>query len=312
MRNLKIPSGITRTFHKAGFKLKKHSPAILLVAGVTGTVVSAVMACKATLKVNEVIDETKQNVEKINAAVDRGCTEVGEVYDAADGKKELAIVYTQTGVKLAKLYGPAVALGAASLGCILASNNIIHKRNVALAAAYASVDSSFKNYRKRVVDRFGKELDRELKYNLKAKEVEETVVDENGETKVVKKTVQTVDPNSYSSYTFFFDDGCKGWEKDAEHNKFFLMQVQNWANEKLKAQGHLFMNEVLDMLGIPRTKAGNIVGWIYDEKNPVGDNFVDFGIFNAESERARDFVNGRERVILLEFNVDGNIWELMP
>ena len=184
---------------------------------------------------------------------------------------------------------------------------------MALAAAYATVDKSFKDYRKRVVERFGEELDRELKYNIKAKEIEETVVDEKGKEKTVKKTVEVVDPNEYSEFARFFDDGCLGWTKNPETNLFYVKCQQNYANEKLKSQGYLFLNDVYDMFGIPRTKAGQIVGWIYDKDNVDGDNdnFVDFGIFNPKNGKARDFVNGHERVILMDFNVDGNIWDLM-
>ena len=218
----------------------------------------------------------------------------------------------QTGVQFAKLYGPSVLLGLTSIGCILASNNIIHKRNVALSAAYTAIDRSFKGYRSRVIERFGESMDRELRYNIKTQEIKETVVDEEtGKKKTVKSTVSVVDPNTYSDYARFFDEYCAGWTKDAEYNLMFLRQQQNYANELLKSRGHLFLNEVYDMLGIDRTKAGNIVGWVYDEEHPVGDNFVDFGIYVLDNEKARDFVNGRERSILLDFNVDGDILSLM-
>ena len=181
-----------------------------------------------------------------------------------------------------------------------------------MAAAYTAIDTSFKAYRGRVVERFGKELDKELRYNIKAKEVEETVIDEKtGKEKVVNKTIDVVDPNEYSDYARFFDDGCNGWSKDPEFNLMFLKQQQSYANDLLKSRGHLFLNEVYDLLGIQRTKAGNIVGWIYDEKNPVGDNFVDFGIYDINRPKNRDFVNGYERTIILDFNVDGDILSLM-
>ena len=149
------------------------------------------------------------------------------------------------------------------------------------------------------------------KYNIKAKEIEETVVDDKGKEKTVKKTIEVADPNTYSDYARFFDDGCIGWDKDAEYNLMFLKQQQNYANEMLKSKGHLFLNEVYDMLGIPRTKAGQVVGWIYDEKKPVGDNFVDFGMYDINRPKNRDFVNGYERTIILDFNVDGDILSLM-
>lgn len=310
MKNFDIVNSLSRNFNKIGFQLKKHSPEILVVAGVVGTVASAVMACKATTKVNDILEETKTKVNQIHDVLaDESIPE--EKYSEEDSKKDLTIVYVQAGVKLVKLYAPAVALGVLSLTSILASHRILNKRNVALAAAYTTVDRSFKEYRSRVVERFGKELDRELKYNIKAKEIEETVVDSKGKEKTVKKTVQVVDPNEYSEYARFFDDGCEGWTKDADFNLMFLKRQQSYANDLLKSQGYLFLNDVYRMLGIKMTKAGQVVGWIYDEKKPVGDNFVDFGIYDLYNEKARDFVNGRERVILLDFNVDGNILNYM-
>ena len=308
----KLLNNVTRKIHKVGFKFKKHSPEILVVAGVVGVVGSAIMACKATLKVNEVLEEPKKNIEKIHEALEHGATEAGLPYNEEDHKKDLTIAYVQTGVKIAKLYAPAVIVGGLSVTAILSGHNILRKRNIALAAAYTAVDKSFKEYRGRVVERFGEALDKELKYNIKAKEVEEIVVNEDGSESVVKKTVEVMgDPNNNSDYARFFDDGCKGWDDDPEYNLMFLKSVQAQANNILKAEGHLFLNEVYDMLGIPRSKAGQVVGWVYDEKNPVGDNFVDFGIYDLHKEKCRDFVNGYEKTILLDFNVDGNIWDLM-
>ena len=306
-----IVNSATKTFHRVGFQIKKHTPEILLVTGITGVVTSAVMACKATTKVDAIIEESKKSIDMIHEGMEAG--NICDVeYTEEDGKKDLAIVYIQTGVKFAKLYGPSVLLGLTSIGCILASNNIIHKRNVAVSAAYTAIDRSFKGYRSRVIERFGENMDHELRYNIKTQEVKETVVDEEtGKKKTVKSTVSVVDPNTYSDYARFFDEYCAGWTKDAEYNLMFLRQQQNYANELLKTRGHLFLNEVYDMLGIDRTKAGNIVGWVYDEKHPVGDNFVDFGIYVLDNEKARDFVNGRERSILLDFNVDGDILSLM-
>lgn len=304
-----LVNSATRTFNRAGLKLKKHSPEIMVTAGIIGVVASSVMACKATTKASSIVDEMKEEMDKIHKAADMVDE---EIYSEEDLKKDTSIVYIQTGVKFAKLYGPSIALGALSITSILVGHNILRKRNLALAAAYTAIDTSFKAYRGRVVERFGKELDKELRYNIKAKEVEETVIDEKtGKEKVVNKTIDVVDPNEYSDYARFFDDGCNGWSKDPEFNLMFLKQQQSYANDLLKSRGHLFLNEVYDLLGIQRTKAGNIVGWIYDEKNPVGDNFVDFGIYDINRPKNRDFVNGYERTIILDFNVDGDILSLM-
>lgn len=311
MKKLDIMNNLTRTFHRAGLKLQKHSPEILIVAGCVGMVASTVLACKATTKVGHVLDDAKKDISKIHETAEKKALDDGTPYTEEDQKKDLTIRYAKTGVEIAKLYGPAVIVGGLSITGILASHNILHKRNVGLAAAYAAVDSSFKEYRGRVVERFGKELDRELKYNIKAKEVEEIVVDENGEQTVEKKTIQVADISTGSEYARFFDETCTAWVKNAEYNKLFLIQTQNYANDKLREQGHLFLNEVHDMLGMTRTQYGNIVGWVYDEENPIGDNFVDFGIFDIHNETKRHFVNGFERSILLDFNVDGNVLDLL-
>ena len=300
----------SRTFHKVGFELKKHSPAILVGVGIVGVVASTVMACKATTKVKDILDETKHEVEQIHECMENEELITTGQYSEQDGKKDLAIVYTKTGLKFAKLYGPSVALGALSIGSILASHHILNQRNISIAAAYAVVDNNFKDYRKRVVDRFGEKIDKELKYNIKAKQVEVEEVDETtGEVKKKVEVVEVADINAhdYSEHAKCFDAISPYWVKDPEMNLVFLKQTQSWANDKLRAKGHLFLNEVYEMLGFPETKAGAVTGWIYDEKNPVGDNFVDFGLYDIHKRSSRDFVNGYERCVWLDFNIDGVI-----
>ena len=298
---------VSSSFNKMGFQLKKHSPEILVVAGVVGTVVSAVMACKATTKVSEILENSKNVIDSIHDC--QANEAMADQYTPEDAKKDLAIVYIQTGLKLAKLYAPAVAIGTLSIASILASNNILRKRNVALAAAYATVDKTFKEYRNRVIERFGEQVDRELRYNIKAKKIEKTVVREDGKEKKVKETIRVAEIPGCSDYAKFFDSSSNAWEENAEYNLMFLKAEQNYANDRLKARGYLFLNEVYERLGIPPTKAGQIVGWVYDPDNPNhnGDNYVDFGLYNIHKEKTRDFVNGYEEAILLDFNVDGPI-----
>ncbi|MBR5862196.1 MAG: hypothetical protein IKZ08_02605 [Bacteroidales bacterium] len=313
---------ITRGLHRTALTIKKHSPEILAVTGVVGIVASGIMACKATTKLDPVLEETKRNIDAVRNAIEAGKATVQDPetkelvqveYTPEDGNKDLTIYYAKGAAELAKLYGPAIIVGVVSIGCMLGSNHILHKRNVALAAAYKAVDKGFKEYRGRVIERFGEALDKELKYGIKSQEVTEEVVnEETGEVTTVTKTVEVYDPNNYSPYSVVFDDGNKGWDKDPNVTKCFLIHTQNYANDLLKRRGHLFLNEVYDMLGVKRTKMGNIVGWIYNEEEPIGDNFVDFGIFNTCNPKVREFLNGDERVIILDFNVDGNVLEYMP
>ena len=290
-------------------QVQKHSPEILMGVGVVGVVTSTVMACKATMKLNDILEESKETRDKIKEVENNPKYE--DKYSPEDAKKDLAINYVQTGMKVAKLYAPAVLLGGASLGCLLASNDILRKRNAALSAAYMTVDKSFKEYRNRVTERFGEEVEKEIRYGIKAEQLETTVVDEDGNETIVTDTVKTMDPTLYSDYARFFDAASPCWQNDPEYNLMFLKAQQQYANDLLRAKGRLFLNDVYDMLGIEKTKAGQVVGWVYDRENPNGDNFVDFGIYDMSKERVRAFVNGYETNILLDFNVDGNIWDLM-
>ena len=306
---MNLKDTISKFAGNTGLKIEKHSPEILLAAGIVGTVATVIFACKSTLKVNEVLDDSKKEIEKVHEVIEREDISEEE-YSEEDAKKDLATIYVQTGVKLVKLYAPAIIFGATSIICLLASSNILHKRNVALAAAYTAVEGSYKKYRQGIIERFGEQVDKEIKYNLKAIDVTEKEIDKKGKEKeVTKKVLVSNNPSDYSPYARFFDEGSACWQKDPEYNLMYLRAQQQYANDLLISRGHLFLNEVYDMLDIPRTKAGQVVGWFYDAENPVGDNYVDFGIYDINRETARDFVNGYERSILLDFNVDGNIWD---
>lgn len=321
MKKEKIMKNVSITFNKVSFQMKKHSPEILIVAGVIGTVASAVMACKATIKVGKIVEKTKDDVDEIHKAVENGVTNAGETYNVDDSKKDLTIVYAHTGIELVKLYAPSIILGTLSLTSIVASNNLLRKRNAALAAAYATVDKGFKDYRSRVIERFGEEVDRELKNNVKAKKITTTETDpETGDEKKVKKNQFVASPSDISGYARFFEQYTTDeegnsivnshWENNNEYNLMFLKAQERYANDLLRSKKRLFLNEVYEMLGLPRSKAGQVVGWVYDPENPSGDNYVDFGLY-ADNLTYSDFVNEFEPAILLDFNVDGNIWDKM-
>lgn len=299
---------IARPMKKVSIKLKKHSPEILVITGIVGTVASAVMACKATTKLNPIIEDMRTDLDTIHTVAEKR----SDKYTEKDIRKATAMTYGQTTLKIVKLYGSSVVIGALSIASILEGHNILRKRNIAIAAAYATIDKGFKEYRNRVVERFGEEVDRELKYNMKSEVLEEVKTNKKGQEKVVTKTVQTANVDECSDYARFFDEACSGWTKDPEFNLMFIRRQQDYANECLHRNGYLFLNDVYKMLGIPVTKAGQIVGWVYDpDKETPGDDFVDFHIYDVNNERKRAFVNGYEKSILLDFNVHGNILDLI-
>lgn len=315
---MKFAENIKRALHMAGFKLRAASPEILIATGVIGGIVGTVMACKATMKLDDILAETANSVERLNKAVENKT--INE-YTENDRKHDLAVCYAKTGVKIAKLYAPAAIVIGASVASVLTGHSVLRKRHIALAAAYATVDKSFKEYRKRVVDKFGDAIDAGLKHDIKAVEINETVTDEKtGEPKEAKKLVNAADKFEPNEYARYFLKGNHNWDKggNMEYNLSFLRSQQQYANDLLQAQGYLFLNEVYELLGFKPTKAGQVVGWVYNPKNPVGDNFVDFGMRKVyvlnDSSAVTSLLDVRsqedlEPAVLLDFNVDGNIFD---
>ncbi len=306
MKKNELMTKVSGSVHKIGFELKKHSPEIFIAVGVVGTVASAVMACKATTKLNDILEESKEQIDAIHEAPQK--EELKDRYDEDMMRKDLALVYFQTGVKVAKLYAPAVILGTLSITGIVASNNILRKRNVALAAAYATVDKGFKEYRERVVERYGEQVDYELTHNIKTKEITETVVDEKGKEKQVKKTVEVADPNVTNDYIKYFTRSNPYWDDTPDYVELFLRSQQNYANDRLKVDKVLTLNDVYDSLGFQKTKAGMVVGWVFDENNEDGDNFIEF---NVRKVYIPNEYGEEELAYAIDFNVDGNIYNKM-
>lgn len=278
-------------------KIKKYSPEILLGFGIVGIISGTVMACKATPKAVEIMEEANKTLETIREVQK---TTPEEEYTQKDFRKDIALTYVQTTGKIVRNYSPAFVVGAVGIGCVLGSHHILNKRNVALTAAYTLVEKGYSEYRKKVVDKFGEEVDKQFRYGLVEEEVEETIVDEKGKEKKKKETKTVVEDVTGSPYAKIFDAASRCWSNDAEDNLTFLKIQEAHFNDKLKANKVVFLNEVYDALDIPRTKAGQVVGWVWKDEN----SYIDFGIFNKVNRRA---VNCYEPVLILDFNVDGDV-----
>ena len=302
---MKFGSKVRRFASVSKLKLKKHSPEILVTLGVVGTVGSAVMACVATTKLPEVLDECADRKEELLHAVEEG-EEVG--YTEREYKRDSAKLAIKNAWEIGKLYLPAVTLELASVSMIFASNSIHRKRTASLAAAYATLDSMFKEYRKNVCETFGEDIDKDMRYGVKHEKMEVTETDEKGKEHTRKQKVDVIDKdlNAISDYAKFYDESCAGWDKNPEYNIITLNAAQASANHLLHARGYLFLNEVYKMIGIKPTLAGQTVGWI-DNPGSETTTVVDFGIYNSTRQANRRAVNGLEPVILLDFNVQGDI-----
>lgn len=289
--------------------LKKHTPEILMAGGIAGAVGSTVLACRATLRLNDALEDTRNDLAELHRCQEAGKNVHGKEYTQKDAAHDKVILYLQAGLKVGRLYAPAALLGGLSLAGMIGSNTLLRKRAVALTAAYAAVDKGFREYRSRVTERYGAEVDHELRYGIRTEKVEKTVTDEKGRAKKTKETVAVSQQDFRNEYgRLFRREDSRAYDEDTELNEFFLRSQQTWANNRLIAQGHLFLNEVYEALGFDHTPAGAVVGWIYDPDNPAapGDNMVDFGMTKVLRCNA---YGDMEEVVALDFNVDGIIYD---
>lgn len=303
---------------KTTFKLKKASPTIMIVGAAIGGVTAAVLACKATIKAQDILNEHNTAVKTIHTTkeqIEHGVIQLdeGESYTEKDYKNDITTTYVQTGLKLAKVYAPAVTLGAVSLGCMFGSHHIMSKRNASLTAAYIALDKAFEEYKSRVSDRFGSRVQEELEHNIKAVELESKSTNEQGVEETIKE-YKDIAMQHTSPYTCIFDETVDTWQPDNMMNRNYLFLMEQSANKRLRIQGHLFLNDVLASLGTHggvtlKTPEGQIVGWIYDPNDPTRQSHVDFGVTNyVEGDEAlNSFINGGERSVMLRFNCDGPI-----
>jgi len=284
---------ITRSIGRSALKTKKNSPHIFFGLGLIGVVGSTVLACRATLKLEETLDEAKKDLDVVKALATKATSAKTE-YSEQEYYKDLGYVYTKSVVKLAKLYGPAVAIGGVSIAALTGSHVQLTRRNTALTVTLAAVSKAYQEYRERVKEELGSSRELEIFSDIRK---ETTEIDGK------KAIVKVAGLNGFSPYARFFDEYSSNWQKDPEMNRIFLQCQQNYANHMLKARGHVFLNDVYDSLGLERTQAGAVVGWIYDGD---GDGYIDFGMFEVSNNR---FINGLERSVLLDFNVDGVVYD---
>lgn len=291
-----IPASMTKSLATSMLKAKKNSPHIFFGAGLVGVIGSTVLACRATLKLEDTLDKIRKDVDDV--AADRTVTHSGMMMEKsdADHAKDVGIVTFKGVVELSKLYGPAVVVGGVSVALLTGSHVQLTRRNAALTAAFTAITKAYEDYRARVRAELGAERELEIYRGLQDTEM----VDEKGKKHIVK----TVDPDGFSPYARRFDSKCDSWEPNFDFNQTFIQLQERYANHRLNADGFVFLNDVYTSLGMPRTSAGAVVGWL--KNNPDGDNYIDFGLFLARN-RGEEY--GIEPDIWLDFNVDGVIYD---
>lgn len=300
---MKLPEGLTRAVGKALLETKKDSPHIFFVGGAVAVVGAAVMACRATMRLEETLEDLQKDLQIIKEAKEQKLTNGEPLLSDTEHAKHLVHTYGKASVKLARLYGPAAIVGAAGVAALAGSHIQMTRRNSALTATVGLLSTAFADYRERMAEEIGEERESDIFHGVR------TLEDGSKELVPRKDTIDSgglMLPGQHSILSRCFDETNDNWVKSAEQNLFFVRCQQKLANERLRIRGHLFLNEVYDLLGMEHTPQGAIYGWLWN--SPVGDNFVDFMIFEVGNER---FVNLHERSVWLDFNVDGVIYNLI-
>lgn len=288
---MSIKQSITRSIGRSILQSKKQSPHIFFALGLVGVVGSAVLACRATLKLEENLDEIKKELEEIEV-MKPASKDMVTKYTEEEYYKDLAYTYAKSAGRLVKLYGPSVVIGSISIVALTGSHVQMANRNAALTATLAAVSKAFDEYRIRVKEEIGEDREFELHQNIR-----DEAVEIEGKKEIVKIS------SGLSPYARFFEPSNLNWQKDQELNRIFIQCQQNYANHLLTARGHVFLNEVYDSLGLDRSQAGAVVGWVRDGD---GDGYVDFNIYGVQNA---DFIVGNSRGALLDFNVDGVVYD---
>ena len=303
----------TKHASKATFVAKKHAPEALLVVGVICVCVGTGVAVKETLKAPEVVEESTKEIEAVKEQRE---AQHETVYPQIEYRKDIARAYFHAGRRFFRLYAPAIGIEVFGIVCIMSSHNILKKRNIALIGAVKALDESFSKYRSRVADRFGEEVEKRILAgaNEEEAEYEETVVDENGNERKETRKLRTVVHDDPSIYARMFDETMAGrgtWRNDPYYNMQFLRLAERNFNELLQVRGFVILNEVYKELGYEPTSIGQIVGWLKDPEEGKGDGYISFGIFDKLGNYLpqSEFMNGMNPAVLLDFNVDGVIYD---
>jgi len=296
-----LKSAVTNKMSRQIFLLAKHKPTIFIVVGGVGLFAAGVCAYRSTLKIDMIVDDAQAKLRKIKAGNDQ------QNYTSMDEQRDTAVVYIQTVGKVVKAVLPAAALAVAS-GALIFKGHCIFKTQIAgLIGAYNILDRDYKDYRRRIVEDYGPEKDKQFKTGIRKELVTTTDTSEDGEERSIVKSIGTVDPYKKDRpFAKWFGKGNKLWHKSPAYNIIFLRCQQQFANQLLQARKshHVFLNEVYDSLGLDHTSEGAVCGWTLDGE---GDGYISFGLPCLDFNEAEMHYESED--FYLDFNVDGIIYD---
>lgn len=258
-----LASKVTRGLSNISRVVGKHSPLIMTAIGVVGLGATAVTSYKAAKKVEvivEDIEESREQEERIAYLEDGERSGIMTV-EARNELMDLRVTHVpvdrfEVGKRLTGAVALPVALGVASIACIILSYKIQDNRIGALAAALTTATAENAFYKKKYAQQYGEEKAKQ--FYTPTEMVSRTVVDDNGKESDILETIQS---ETSSLHGVWFHESTEYASDDHAYNQRFIQNVEDKMTNKLFATGWLRMNEVCDALGLPRTRAGELLGW---------------------------------------------------
>lgn len=301
-------------------KVKFRSPELLIGAGVVGLVGAAVVAVRRGVRWHTAAKaEIVHDLETIKKA------EGSPQYTREDRVRDYAQVIGKGVWSFTQIYGPSVAVGVASVVSILAGTGILKGRLAAMTSAAATAQAALERYRSRVREKLGDDADYEFAYEVSAKKAKIKHEDGTKESLVTYHLVPSSGEwMAASPYSRLWDENAMEWCANRDIQFLTLRSLENHFNQELNARGVVFLNDVYKALGLPMSKDAALVGWIKDYEKPKmaklaaelgrvpGDGAISFGVFENESPSARAYLAGDDNRVVLDFNVDGVIYDLIP
>lgn len=232
--------------------LKKNSSTILTVVGAAGVVGTAVTAVKATPKALDILRVVEE--------------EKGEELTKFEKVKVAGPVYI-----------PSILIGAATIACIFGANVLNKRQQAALMSAYALLDNSYKEYRGKVKELYGDEVDLHIK-----KEIAKDKYDTSG------ITLEEDEILFYDEYSERYFEASMDKVREAEYQ----------INKIISTNGGAYLNEYYAMLGIDDYEYGDYMGWSREQMMDGSWNpWLDFVHNKVEME------DGLE-CIIIAFGID--------
>lgn len=290
---MKVLETIKKGIGRTKLTMIRKSPEITLALGIGTSIAAVGYTVWATIKAVETYNDTVQKLEQAERVLDN------------EEEKEDAIekIKLHRTLEWVKLYAPAIALETASILFTVKSHKIMKGRNAALVMSVAAATKELNDYRQRVRDAIGEEQEKDIFNDASTFTVTHMHEDGTSEEEVVKKN------NHESQYAAFFDAASSAWENDTVYNLSFLKTKLLLLNNRLRLEGHMFLNDVYRALGLPETKAGQYVGWVVGSVD--GDGVIKF-INVATGENIDDLDDLDDPTVLIDFNVDGDIINILP